>query len=172
VVHVAEGWHGPGAALSFEVRGVPAPQGSKRYFGASESGKTRVAESSARVKPWRTDVRAAAERALDDRYPWQGMENPPRDRLWTEPVLVEMLFYLPRPMAHYRTGRNADVLRDTAPRYPAGTTNDLDKLIRAVLDALTGMVWSDDGHVVGLYVTKLYSHQGKPPGVSVHIKEG
>ena len=37
------------------VRGVPAPQGSKRHI-----GNGILIENSKKVKPWRQDVRAAA----------------------------------------------------------------------------------------------------------------
>ena len=44
---------------------------------------------------------------------------------------------------------------------------DLDKLIRAVLDALTGIAYHDDAQVVHLITTKIYSEN---PGVQVSIK--
>ena len=47
----------------------------------------------------------------------------------------------------------ASALPDRAP--------DLDKLVRAALDALTGIVFGDDGQVCELYAHKLY---GDGPG--------
>jgi Holliday junction resolvase RusA-like endonuclease len=43
---------------------------------------------------------------------------------------------------------------------------DLDKLIRAILDALTGVVWRDDGQVVDIVASKVYADT---PGVDVVI---
>lgn len=52
---------------------------------------------------------------------------------------------------------------------PATRPPDLDKLTRAVLDALTGIVWVDDRQVVALHSTKV---QGATPGVDVTVTEG
>ncbi|MGH9251885.1 MAG: RusA family crossover junction endodeoxyribonuclease [Acidimicrobiales bacterium] len=139
-------------SLVFTVYGLPAPQGSKRHV-----GNGIMVESSKRVKPWREDVRQAALDAL--REPFTG------------PVEMHVTFTLPRPKGHYRTGRNADLLRDAAPKFPAGKP-DLDKLLRAVMDALTSAgVWKDDAQVVHALVTKCYDGDGFRPGADVSIHE-
>ena len=46
---------------------------------------------------------------------------------------------------------------------------DLDKQIRSVLDALTGVAYVDDGQVVGITATKRY---GAIPGVEVSVTDG
>lgn len=121
------------------VRGTPAPQGSKRHV-----GNGRMIESSKAVGPWREAVRAETQRVMGD-FPS------------VCPVKIVVWFYLSRPKGHYRTGRNAHLLRDGAPDRPAGTP-DLDKLVRAVLDGLTaGGAWKDDGQVVTLIAAKLYA---------------
>ncbi|MFZ1730810.1 MAG: RusA family crossover junction endodeoxyribonuclease [Bacteroidota bacterium] len=58
-----------------------------------------------------------------------------------------MLFLLPRPKSHFRSGRNAHLLRETAPRFPTSKP-DADKLSRAVLEALTGVAYKDDAQVI------------------------
>ena len=64
------------------------------------------------------------------------------------PLAVDMIFTLARPKSHYRTGRNAHLLRDSAPARPTGAP-DLSKLARATEDALTEAgVWKDDAAVV------------------------
>ena len=121
------------------VRGIPAAQGSKRHV-----GNGRMVESSRAVGPWREAVRAETQRAMNGHLPAFG------------PVHVEAFFYLPRPKSHYRTGRNAHLLRPSAPRYPFGKP-DVDKLARAVLDGLTaGGAWRDDSQVVRLLAIKEY----------------
>jgi crossover junction endodeoxyribonuclease RusA len=57
----------PMEGVAFTVRGLPAPQGSKRHVGGG-----RMVESSANVKPWRADVRAAAEDAMNGHLPFDG----------------------------------------------------------------------------------------------------
>jgi Holliday junction resolvase RusA-like endonuclease len=45
---------------------------------------------------------------------------------------------------------------------------DLDKLIRAVLDGLTGVAYKDDGQVVKITAVKIY---GQKLGVQIGIME-
>lgn len=132
--------------LSFDVVGTPAPQGSKRGFVNRHTGKVSMVESSSeRVRSWRSDVRDAAEKAVaDDGWP-----------LERGPVAVTVVFRIGRPKGHYGTGRNADVLKASAPPFPAKKP-DLDKLARATLDALTGIVFADDEQVVTLRVRKVW----------------
>ena len=134
--------------IELTVYGQPAPQGSKRAFavrgkGGIPTGRVAVIESSHdRVKSWRQAVIDAAV-ALDG-----GL---------TEPVSLGVTFALPRPKGHYRTGRNAAQLRDTAPVWPAGKP-DLSKLIRSTEDALTDAgMWRDDSQVVQVNALKIYA---------------
>jgi Holliday junction resolvase RusA-like endonuclease len=113
------------------VHGSPAPQGSKSFKGV-RGGKAILAESSKHVKPWRDAVRADA---LTARPLWaEGRSWRPLD----EPLLVEMVFTMPKPAA-------APKRRRTWPmRMP-----DLSKLCRSTEDALTDAgVWVDDARVV------------------------
>lgn len=84
----------------------------------------------------------------------------------TGPLDVEVIFVLPRLKSHYGTGRNADLLKDTAPLYPA-VRPDTTKLWRGVEDALTGIVWVDDGQVVNQSVQKRY---GDHPRVEIRVR--
>ena len=125
------------------VHGQPAPQGSKRAFavrgkGGVPTGRIAVIESSHdRVKSWRQAVIDAAL-ATHRPYAW------PLDG----PLRLGIVFALPRPKSHYRTGSNSHLLKDSAPRHPIGTP-DLSKLLRATEDALTDVgIWRDDAQVV------------------------
>jgi len=138
--------------MIIDVRGIPAPQGSKRHVGGG-----RMVEQSKAVGPWREAVRAETQlvMATEGRtMTWAGLPDPgPK----TGPVKVELTFGMLRPKGHYRTGRNAHLLRVGAPARPAGKP-DLDKLARAVLDGLTaGGAWKDDSQVVVLVAEKLYA---------------
>jgi hypothetical protein len=78
------------------------------------------------------------------------------------PFGVSMLFRVARPLGHY--GRDGGVL----PRFMHATPDrrpDLDKYARAVIDALTGLVWRDDGQVTELMSSKRYGE----PGVTIVI---
>ena len=131
--------------IVIEVRGLPAPQGSKRHV-----GNGIMVESSKAVGPWREAVRAETQRArqVTAAAPMGGA------------VYVEVIFALPRPRGHWRTGRNAGILRGSAPAYPSGRP-DLDKLLRAVLDGLTmGGAWKDDAQVALVNASKVYGDPG------------
>jgi crossover junction endodeoxyribonuclease RusA len=136
-----------------DVRGLPAPQGSKRHVGGG-----RMVEMSKAVGPWREAVRAETQRVMG---------------AWTDggldgAVQVNLTFKLIRPKGHYRTGRNAHLLRDGAPAYPAGKP-DIDKLARAVLDGLTaGGAWKDDSQVVVLACEKVYA---AAPGCRITVTD-
>lgn len=149
--------------IAFTVRGIPAPQGSKRLLplGAKRGGRPILVESSKRVPKWRKAIRDEARRALEA-LPLEGQARA------TGPVVVDLHFRLPRPKGHYGTGRNAAVLRPSSPAWPASKP-DLDKLVRAVLDALTGLLWVDDAQVVTLAVAKCYASPTVPAGVHVRV---
>lgn len=131
-------------AVSFEVRGVPAPQGSKRAF--VRGGRAMLVESSARVAPWRQDVRAAALAAWPFAGPVEG------------PVSVDVAFAFPRPASH--RGRHG--LLRSAPAHKS-TAPDLDKLVRSTLDALTAVCWADDRQVVAVHATKQWADDESSP---------
>ena len=131
-------------AVHFWVPGVPAPQGSKRAV--TRGGKVRLIEMSKRVKPWRQAVSLAASRHVP---------FPPGVPL---SLLVE--FRLPRPKAHYGTGRNAAVLKASAPKFVTGTP-DADKLLRSSCDGLTDSgVIADDSQLVFVSALKCYADSG------------
>jgi Holliday junction resolvase RusA-like endonuclease len=119
--------------ITIRVLGTPGPQGSKRHVGGG-----RMVESSKKVAPWRDAVRADAVEAAHE----CGLAT------LDQPLVVDMVFTTVRPASHYRAGRNAHLLRDTAPARPSGMP-DLSKLARSTEDALTmAGIWRDDARVV------------------------
>ena len=134
--------------LSLFIPGVPKTAGSKRAFPIwkGRKGETRtftgrtvlVDTTGDAGKRWRADVRSAvmAERKV---LPIE-----------TGSLTVHMTFLMPRPKSHYGTGKNANVLKDTAPKaYEHLQDPDALKLARAVEDALTGVLWKDDNQLRG-----------------------
>ena len=145
--------------ISIRVHGTPAPQGSKRAF-ARPGGKPVVVEMSKAVGPWREAVRSETQDALEGSA--GGWDS------W--PVTVTVVFMLPRPATHYRTGRNAHLLKDSAPVRPV-TRPDLDKLVRSTLDGLkSGGAYTDDSQVTDLIAAKIYCVNGQAPGAEITIE--
>ncbi len=142
--------------VEITVYGLAAPQGSKRFMGM-KGGRGVMIESSARVKPWREAVKNAA---LDKRAAMKcvGMET-----TICGPVLVEMIFTLPKPKSAPR-GR-----RTWPDRKP-----DLSKLVRSTEDAITDvLLWEDDARVVQCLSMKVFpgEHQDalEMPGALIRI---
>ena len=140
--------------IAITVHGTPVTQGSK-----TRVGRRVIADNETRLRPWRDAIRSEAQDALEG-----GAEPIPAG----QPCHVEVTFWFARPKNHYRTGRYAHLLRDDAPTRPTSRM-DVDKLSRAVLDALTDAgVWADDGQVVTLLAAKAYADDG-PPGAFIAI---
>ncbi len=126
------------------VPGHPAPQGSKSYKG-HRSGKPVLTESSRFVAPWREAIKLHAARR-------GGM-------LPVGPVHVELDFVLPRPQ------------RCPTPTPPAIKRNgDLDKLVRAVFDAITGIWIDDDCRITSVRASKRTAESGERSGVQIVVR--
>lgn len=144
--------------LTITVHGTPAPQGSKRAYVVA--GRARLVESSAKVKPWRTDVRTAALDAI-------AAATLPSPCPFLGPVALHIAFRLPRPAYHWRTGARANELKPTAPRWH-DKRPDIDKLARSTCDALSEAgVWRDDSQVAEMVVTKVYADTA---GATITVK--
>ena len=88
---------------------------------------------------------------------------------------VDFIFYFPRPMNHFGTGRNLGLLKDSAPVFST-TKPDRDNCDKAVLDVLTEMdFWHDDaqaadGRIQKKYGPILLSSGRRACGVLVRIR--
>lgn len=133
--------------LGFFVPGDPRPKGSMRSFGNGRMGHVNADT----LLEWMARVVRATHAATDIR----GADGP---------IGVRVRFNLRRPKSHY--GRNGK-LRPDAARFH-GQRPDIDKLARALLDALTeSNLWIDDGQVARLDCTKSYDAE---PGAHVWIE--
>lgn len=132
------------SSLTIHVIGIPVPQGSKV---ANSFGRGVRDTNATKLKPWRADVAGTAgdtARAAG----WVTLDAP---------ALVEITFYMPRLAGHYGTGRNVGRLKPSAPWW-CSVKPDVDKLARAILDALTdAAVLRDDARVARLVVEKRYA---------------
>lgn len=134
--------------VNFFVPGLPAPAGSKKAFAHASTGKIVVTDTSGkRGRDWRASVADHAVVAMQGRG------------LMLGPVRLLVVFGMPRPKGHYGTGRNASRLKAGAPKHHT-TKPDATKLLRAVEDAMTGIVWRDDAQVVEQEVRKIYDRVG------------
>ena len=116
----------------FEVPGPFGVKGSTVSFPDRHSGKIRTKTDSKHGKSFTRTVRWAARAA--------GVTRIPKGR----GVSVSVMYSFARPKG--RDCRRADPC----------VRPDVDKLSRALLDALTGIAYDDDGQVVALSVRKIY----------------
>jgi len=105
--------------VAFEVVGVPVPKSRPRVV---TKGKRRFAYTPNKVREWEEHVREEAAKLFDRPFDW--------------PVVVSLIFYMPRPRS-----RNLE---------------------KSVLDALNGVAYTDDRLVVAKSSSKRYVKSGDP----------
>jgi Holliday junction resolvase RusA-like endonuclease len=120
------------SAVSFRVLGIAAAKGNMKAFPFKRKDGSlgaAVTEGTKHSKDWQLAVRNAAQASCGGVF-------------FDGPVRVAVLFFLPRPKS--------------APRRVTHhvTRPDCSKLVRAVEDALTGVLWKDDSQIVDLIVRK------------------
>lgn len=79
------------------------------------------------------------------------------------PLAARMLLLFPRP------GRLRWKTRPM-PRCPHASKPDAENVAKAVLDALTGLLWFDDAQVCDLIVKKRYAAGDEPAGVYLEVQ--
>jgi Holliday junction resolvase RusA-like endonuclease len=127
-----------GMSMRIFVSGLPVPQGSK-----SVSRTGVMYEANKKLKPWRSQVEAAASSAMG------------KTELFDGPVTLAIAFAMSRPKSSKRL-------------FPS-VKPDLDKLVRAIGDALTGVVYKDDALVIRIDPIQFYVHD--VPGALIFVHE-
>lgn len=134
--------------VAFDVAGTPITQGSARAIVHRSTGRAvLIQDKRSELHQWRQSIAQAAQDARNGEFADRGV-----------PVSVFLLFGLQKP-------------KSTPKRVETPTTKpDIDKLIRAALDALTGVVFADDSQVSQVTASKTYAEGA--PGVDVVIRWG
>lgn len=138
-------WH---KALEQFVTGDPRSKGSFTPI-TTKGGRVFMKQSRA-SKSWENTVRQLCQDEVDACH--EG------------PIALRVHFCLERPKGHCGTGKNAGRLKASAPEHP-DKTPDIDKLLRAIMDGLTRVLYDDDKRVVRVEVTKEYQDPGGRIGV-------
>lgn len=131
--------------IFFTVFGHPEPQGSTRAFIPKGWVRPIITSANAKLKPWRQELTRSMLEVGSSRGGLIERETP---------VCVRLDFYLDRPASlakkYFRPVKKPDV----------------DKLIRAVFDSLTGTLIVDDSQIVELVVAKYF---GSPERVDIRL---
>lgn len=123
--------------ITFFAPGIPSAQGSKRHV-----GNGIMVDTDKNLKSWRSVVAGAC----------------PLEAPLNCPVEVSIVFCYNRPKSHYGRRDKKPYLKDDAP-YFKSSAPDVDKLMRAVCDALTGIAYVDDALIARLSASKIYIDQ-------------
>lgn len=152
--------------IEFTVIGLPEPKGSTRSFAFHAKNKatgeplyvngkpvlrSATTSDNPKLKDWQGAVAEGARRSLE--------QLPASERgLLSGPVAIDVVFELPRP-------------KSLPKRVVAHLTKpDLDKLTRAVKDALTHVIWNDDSQVVEMHMRKRYAEVNQQPRAIVAVE--
>lgn len=145
-------------SIILTVTGQPVPQGSKLAFVVQKKGGPAraviVDNRKDALRAYRGDIRTAWEKTTLAVEPS------------TKPVHIFIDFMFERPQSHFGTGKNANQLKIGAPARHAQMP-DIDKLARAVLDALTGYAFVDDRQVWSIEAKR---HWASKPGTVIALQ--
>jgi Holliday junction resolvase RusA-like endonuclease len=144
--------------VTFFVYGLPLPQGSKSGRVIVDKHKSTPQKTHYRAiltegfgsapqkrADWRQNVYLQAMQRRDERLPYG-------------PITLTCTFYLPRPKS--------------APKhvlYPAKKP-DLSKLVRAIEDSMTGVLYTDDGQIVDSHTYKRFAPTPAHVGVAITLE--
>ena len=154
------------ARISLDLRGAePVPKGSMKAFvpvwkpGQKNRPVASVTDSkSPELKAFAHHVRELALVELNRvQYPCAQ----------EQPFELLLCFYMPRPGSDF--SKATGELLGSA-RCSPWTKPDIDKLTRATLDALTGLVWDDDARVVRTVIEKRYATRTRDVGLWVECR--
>lgn len=141
--------------IAFTVLGVAQPQGSATAFVPYAWARSAVRQKRApraivthdnpKVRGWRQLVAEQAQEVVGE-------------ELFLGAVVLTVTFRLPRPESMPKK-----VLHHTK-------TPDLDKLVRAIGDGLSGVVFLDDKQIVDLHARKIYISGAQPPSARIVVE--
>lgn len=141
--------------VTFTVAGIAQPKGSAHAFvpkswadKAHKIGKAPraiVTSDNPRAKGWQQLVAEQAQTVAGD--------------VFLGAVILTVTFALPRPASAPLKIRHHL------------TNPDLDKLVRCVADALTGILYLDDKQVVEMHARKIFAQSPKGPRADVTLED-
>ncbi|KWE70536.1 endodeoxyribonuclease RusA [Burkholderia ubonensis] len=135
--------------VEFVVPGKPVAKGRPRFARHGAHVRTFTPEATERYENL---VKMAARAAMRDTQPYEG------------PVRLIVNIGLPIPTSW------SQKRQDAAAAGAIGATKkpDADNVVKALKDAMNGVVYADDGQVVDLWISKRYA---RVPGVRIEAIE-
>lgn len=151
--------------LSFTIYGRPQQKGSMNsYVPLDKNGQpyrrpnggvmVQTVDGNKLSKSWMSQVRSAAGEHMNG------------GELVSGPVALSIVFFFARPKSHFGSGKNATVVKPSAPAWHTQTP-DVDKLVRCLVDGLSGVVFGDDKQVFQVTATKQWTEKSERAEVVV-----
>ncbi|QLH75558.1 MAG: RusA family crossover junction endodeoxyribonuclease [Methanomassiliicoccales archaeon] len=139
--------------IEFFVGGEPVPQGSTRSFYIKKLDRVVTTHMNKNTEGWRQRIATEAQHVNSFR----------ETSFYTDDkrcgYLISLEFYMTRP-------------KSTPKKVHLNTKRpDLDKLIRAALDGITGILIPDDSQVIGISANKCYCPENVPPGLKITLRK-
>jgi len=135
--------------IRFTVYGKAEPQGSTRAFIPKGWTRPIITSDNPKMKSWRQDVTKccilAAQKEKEFALPF------PKGTA----VYVGVIFYFRSP----KSAKRSAIGKPTRP--------DLDKLVRCILDAMTGILYEDDSQVAEINAEKIFD---TPEGCYIEVR--
>ena len=135
--------------INLMIPGEPIPQGRPRF-----NSKNKTARTPEKSRVYKKVVG------------FHALKQRPSKELIVGALKVEIVIYRSAPKSIGNLKKNATAMKNEL--IVPITTPDVDNYAKGIMDALTGLIWRDDGQVVELNVKKFYS---KNPRATVKIKE-
>lgn len=123
--------------ITFQVMGQPVGKARPRVTRAGRVYTPRKTEEAER------DIRAMAKYVMCDEPPIEG------------PVELDVTFTMDVPPSWTKTKRQQAYKQDIKPAVKP----DLDNLLKTVMDACNGIVYTDDSQVVSIRASKRYASE-------------
>ena len=136
------------STIEFQVLGVPIPKGRPKF---RRLGSFVTAYTPAKTKK----AEAVIAKAFKERFPH--FQLPDSDK-----VMLRVIFFMPIPKSTSKIRRKQMIEKS---EYHTKKP-DLDNLVKLVQDALNGVAWKDDSHIVFTQAIKCY---GETPKTDIEI---
>ena len=150
------------AAFAFYVYGDAKGQPRQRHFARKIGQNKWIARSydPGTAEGWKCLIADAAKKV--------GLTG----AMLEGPIELVMSCRFARPKSHFRTGRNALLLRSSAPVYWHFGDPDRDNVEKAVMDCLTQIgAWRNDNQVCAGEPTKVWALPGEPSVTYFSIRQ-
>lgn len=128
-------------SISFQIHGKPATKGSLTRMRNGSYLPAGTKASRMNYDLWAGNVASAARVEMGGKPPWEGAIR----------LMAEFQLAAPATVKKYEWGW-----------LPHITRPDSDKLTRALLDPMTGIVWKDDSQVCFSTINKVYAWNRRP----------